>query len=110
MLFIVWFKVNQPESMSQKQIYEIWMRESEEAPKIVNRENVVTGPYKVAGKQEIMTIVNFESLQELDSTFSKLPILKELGHSVKIEILPIYPIPDFIQQVEDTLQEGMISK
>jgi muconolactone delta-isomerase len=108
MLFLVWLKVNQPERMSQKQIYQLWMRESEEAPKIVKREKVVTGPYKVAGRHEILTIANFESLQELDRAFSQLPLLRELGHSVKIEILPLYPIPDFMQHVEHALKEGTV--
>src|ERR1051326_1754766 len=104
MQFLLSFKVTQPENMDQKQLYELWMRESSEAPKIVKLEYVAKGPFKVAGKLEILTLIKSESLQELDNVFSRLPLIKELGRQVTIEILPLYPIPEFIHQLERTLR------
>ncbi len=107
MLFLVWFRVEQPETMSQKQIYEVWVRESREAPKVIKKESVL-GLYKVAGKQEVLALIDFESHQALDRALSQLTLLKEIGHSLKIEIVPLYPHSEFIQYAEKALQEKLV--
>lgn len=106
-LFLVWFRIEQPESMSQKQIYEVWLRESKEAPKVIKRESVL-GLYKVAGKQEVLALLDFESHQALDKALSQLTLLKEIGHSLKIEIVPLYPYADYIQYAEKAVQEKLV--
>ena len=106
-MFLVWFKLERPESMSQKQIYEIWVREAKEAPKVIERERV-KGLYKVAGKQELLALLDFDSHQALDETLSQLSLLKEVGHSLKIEILPLYPHADFIQYAERAIRENLV--
>ncbi len=107
MLFLVWFKVQQPESMSQRQIYEVWMRESKKAPNVIKPESV-KGLYKVTGKQEVLALLDFESHQALDEALSQLTLLKELGHSLRIEIVPLYPYADFIRYAERALQENRV--
>jgi muconolactone delta-isomerase len=107
MLFLVWFRVEQPESMTQKQIYEIWVRESKEASKVIKRESVV-GLYKVSGKHDVLAILDFESHQALDRALSQLTLLKEVGHSLEVEITPVYPYGDFVQYAERALKENLV--
>ena len=107
MLFLVWFKVEQPESMNQKQIYEVWLRESKEAPKVI-KPGSLKGLYKVAGKEEAIALLDFESHQALDTALSQLALLKELGHSLKIDIVPLYPHADFIKYAERAVRENLV--
>ena len=78
MLFLVWFKLGLSETMSQKQTFEAWTRESKEAPKVIPRERV-KGLYKVAGKQELVALLDFDSHQALDEAISKLTLQGRLA-------------------------------
>src|SRR5713226_1525936 len=107
MLFLVWFKLEASESMSQRQIFEAWTRESKEAPKVIPRERV-KGLYKVAGKQELIAILDFDSHQALDESLSQLTLLKEAGQNLRLDIVPLYPHADFIQYAERALRERLV--
>ncbi len=106
MLFLVWFKLGLSETMSQKQAFEAWTRESKEAPKVIPRERV-KGLYKVAGKQELVALLDFDSHQALDEALSKLTLQREAGHSLKLEITPLYPHADFIEYAERALEDNL---
>ena len=106
MLFLVWFKLGLSETMSQKQAFEAWMRESKEAPKVIPRERV-KGLYKVAGKQEVVALLDFDSHQALDEALSKLTLQREAGHSLKLEITPLYPHADFIEYAKMALEDKL---
>ena len=80
LLFLLWFKIQQPQNMSQRQLYEVWKRETQEAPKVIKPETV-KGLYKVSGRREIVLIADFESHQALDEALSQLLFTKEIGHS-----------------------------
>ena len=106
MLFLVWFKLGLSETMSQKQTFEAWTRESKEAPKVIPRERV-KGLYKVAGKQELVALLDFDSHQALDEAISKLTLQREAGHSLKLEITPLYPHADFIEYAKRALEDNL---
>jgi muconolactone delta-isomerase len=92
--------------MSQKQSFEAWTRESKEAPKVIPRERV-KGLYKVAGKQELIALLDFDSHQALDEALSQLTLLREAGHGLKLEIVPLYPHADFITYAERALRDNL---
>ena len=106
MLFLVWFKLELSERMSQKQAFEAWVRESKEAPKVIPRERV-KGLYKVAGRQELVALLDFDSHQALDEALSQLTLQREAGHSLKIEVVPLYPHGDFVQYAERALKGNL---
>ena len=106
MLFLVWFKLGLSETMSQKQAFEAWTRESKEAPKVIPRERV-KGLYKVAGKQEVVALLDFDSHQALDEALSKLTLQREAGHSLKLEITPLYPHADFMEYAKMALEDKL---
>jgi len=55
MLFLLWFKVKQPESISQKKLMEVWNGEAEAALEAV-KAGKVKALYKVSGKREVVAI------------------------------------------------------
>ena len=107
LLFLLWFKIQQPQNMSQRQLYEVWKRETKEAPKIIKPETV-KGLYKVSGRREIVLIADFESHQALDEALSQLPFSKEIGHSVNIEIVALHPYGDYVSYLERALREKLV--
>lgn len=96
MLFLLWFKIKQPESISQKQLMEIWKREAEAALPAV-KAGKIKGLWKVSGKREVVAILEANSHEEIDETLENLPIVKELGHSVTVDVYPIHPYENFYE-------------
>jgi len=99
MLFLLWFRVKQPESMTQKQLMQIWKREAEAALPAV-KAGTIKGLYKVSGKREVVAIIDVNSHEELDQILENLPIVKELGHSVTIDVIPIHPYENFYELIK----------
>ncbi len=96
MLFLLWFKVKQPESLNQKQLMEIWKREAEAALPAV-KAGKIKGLYKVSGRREVVAIIDVNSHEELDETLETLPIMRELGHSVTVDVVAIHPYENFYE-------------
>ncbi|BFH73804.1 muconolactone Delta-isomerase family protein [Sulfurisphaera javensis] len=96
MLFLLWFRVKQPESMSQKQLMEIWKKEAEAALSAV-KTGTIKGLYKVSGKREVIAIIDVSSHEQLDEILETLPITRELGHSVSVEVYAIHPYENFYE-------------
>lgn len=99
MLFLLWFKIKQPENISQKQLMEIWKREAEAALSVV-KAGKIKGLYKISGKREVIAIIDVNSHEELDEILENLPIVKELGHSVTIEVNAIHPYENFYELIK----------
>ncbi len=99
MLFLLWFKVKQPESLSQKQLMEIWRKEAEAALSAV-KSGTIKGLYKVSGKREVVAILDVRSHEELDEILENLPITRELGHSVTVDVYPIHPYENFYELIK----------
>jgi 5,10-methylene-tetrahydrofolate dehydrogenase/Methenyl tetrahydrofolate cyclohydrolase len=96
MLFLLWFKVSQPIQFTQKQLMEIWKKEAEAALSAV-KAGKIKGLYKVSGKREVVAIVDVNSHEELDQILETLPITKEMGHSVSVEVHAIHPYENFYE-------------
>lgn len=103
MLYLLWFKVKQPESLTQKQLMEIWKREAEAALPAV-KAGKIKGLWKVSGKREVIAILDANSHEEIDEILETLPIIKELGHSVTVDIYPIHPYENFYELMKKLLQ------
>jgi len=99
MLFLLWFKVSQPIQFTQKQLMEIWKKEAEAALSAV-KASKIKGLYKVSGKREVVAIVDVNSHEELDQILETLPITKEMGHSVSVEVHAIHPYENFYELIK----------
>lgn len=103
MLYLLWFKVRQPESLNQKQLMEIWKKEAEAALPAV-KVGKIKGLWKVSGKREVVAILDANSHEEIDEILETLPIMRELGHSVTVEVYPIHPYENFYELMKKLLQ------
>ena len=78
---------------------QIWKREAEAALPAVKAETI-KGLYKVSGKREVVAIIDVNSHEELDQILENLSIVKELGHSVTIDVTPIHPYENFYELIK----------
>ncbi|MER3601921.1 MAG: MIase like protein [Nitrososphaerota archaeon] len=105
MLFLVRVKVRQPEQMSQKQLMQAWQREAEAALGAL-KAGRVKGLYKVTGRREAIAILDVSSHEELDRILEGLPIVRELGPWVRIDVTPIHPYESFYELIRKMASEA----
>jgi len=82
---------------------EIWKREAEAALPAV-KAGKIKGLYKVSGRREVVAIIDVNSHEELDEILETLPIIRELGHSVTVEVNAIHPYENFYELIRKLAQ------
>ena len=102
MLFHADFHVDYPASMSQKDLFSIWAREADAALG-AKKAGVVVDLWKCVGARRVIAIVNVDSLDTLDQILLDLPIMKEHGHHVRVDITPLRRYEDFATDVKKRL-------
>ncbi len=102
MLYHADFHVEYPASMSQKDLFSIWAREAEAALGAKNA-GVVIDLWKCVGARRVIAIVNVDSLDTLDQILLDLPIMKEHGQHVHVDITPLRRYEDFATDVKERL-------
>jgi muconolactone delta-isomerase len=83
------FEVKQPANVTNAHLVAIWQREAAAAMGAVEA-GAVRHLWKVAGQRVVFAIVDMPSPEELDRALGGLPIIREMGHGVTTEALPIY--------------------
>jgi len=102
MLYHLDFHIEYPASMSQKDLFSIWAREAETALG-AKKAGVVIDLWKCVGSRRVVAIVNVDSPDTLDQILFDLPIMKEHGHHVQIEVTPLRRYEDFAVDVKKRL-------
>jgi muconolactone delta-isomerase len=102
MLFFVRFDIHQPESMSTRELTEIWDREADAALG-AKEAGAVVHLWKVAGQRVVLAVVDFPDAETLDRALTGLPIVQELGGGAKTEALPIYEYETFAADLKEAL-------
>ncbi len=102
MLFHLDFNVEYPDSMSQKDLFEIWAREAEAALG-AKEAGIVVDLWKCVGERRVIAIVDVESHDMLDQISLDLPIMKEHGQHVHIDVTPLRRYEDFAADVKERL-------
>ena len=103
MLYHVDFRVEYPASMSQKELFAIWSREAEAALGAM-KAGVVVGIWKCAGSRRVIAIVNVDGPDTLDQILLDLPIMKELGQHVRVDVTALRRYEDFATDVNKRLE------
>ncbi len=103
MLYHADFHIEYPAGMSQKEFFSIWAREAEAALG-AKKAGVVIDIWKGAGSRRVMAIVNVDSLDTLDQMLFDLPIMKEHGQHVQIDVTPLRRYEDFAADVKKRLE------
>ena len=99
MLFLLDFRVGYPQEMSQKELFQIWSREAEAALGAKDA-GVVVDLWKCVGDRRVVAVVEIESHDMLDQILMDLPIMKEHGQHVHIDVTPLRRYEDFAADVK----------
>ena len=102
MLYHADFHVEYPASMSQKDFLSIWAREAQAALD-AKKAGLVVDIWKCVGSRRVIAIVNVNSLDTLDQILLDLPIMKEHGQHVQVEVTPLRRYEDFAADVKERL-------
>src|SRR5215470_6049840 len=98
MLYHADFHIGYPASMSQKEFFSIWAREAEAALG-AKQAGVVVDIWKCVGSRRVMAVVNVDGPDTLDQIALDLPIMREHGQHVQINVTPLRRFEDFANDV-----------
>jgi len=99
MLYHVDFRIEYPASMSQKDFFSTWVREANAALG-AKKAGVVVDLWKCVGDRRVIVILNVDSPDTLDQLALDLPIMRENGQHVRIEVTPLRRFEDFAADLE----------
>ena len=102
MLYHVDFQIEYPASMSQTDFFSIWAREAEAALG-AKKAGVVIDIWKCVGSRRVIAVANVDSPDTVDQILLDLPIMKELGQHVQVEVTPLRRFEDFATDVKKRL-------
>jgi muconolactone delta-isomerase len=98
MLFMLQVKLAKPSEMSNQEFYGVWEKEAE-AVMAGMKAGVLKAAYKVPGKQEVITIMDVDTADDLDQIYN-LPIA-QLGYSHLVIDILWTPLRLYENWVED---------
>jgi muconolactone D-isomerase len=102
MLYLLDFHVEYPETMTQKDLFSTWSREADAALG-AKQQGVVVDLWKCVGMRRVIVIVDVDGPDTLDQILLDLPIMKELGHHVHVEVTALRRYEDFAEDVKSRL-------
>ena len=102
MLYHVDFHIEYPASMSQKDFFSIWAREAEAALG-AKKAGVVIDIWTVWASACI-AVANVDSPDMLTNFLLDLPIMKEHGQHVQVDVTPLRRFEDFATDVKKRLE------
>ncbi len=105
MLFLLKAQINKPEGISNKEFYGVWLKEAEAAV-AAHKAGVIKAIWKVAGKPEVVAVLDVESADVLEAAVLSLPIWK-LGysHMVKVEWDVVRPYESWYEDLKKLAAE-----
>lgn len=95
-------KLQKPEGCDKKEFFEVWRQESEAALAAV-KAGAIKAIWKVAGKYEVLAVVEVEDGDQIDAIVHSLPIWK-LGYAhivPEISWTPLRPYANWAQDLKE---------
>lgn len=102
MLFMLDFQVEYPAGMSQRDLFAIWNREAD-AALAAKKEGAIVGLWKCVGIRRVIAVVNVDGPDTLDRLLLDLPIMREHGQHMQVDVTPLRPYEDFAADVKKRL-------
>lgn len=106
MLVMLKAHLEKPADVSNKEFYGVWLKEAQ-AALAAKEAGVIKAIWKVAGKPEVMAVMDVDSGDTLDAAVQGLPIWK-LGYShivTEIDFIPLRPYENWAEDLK-TLAQG----
>ncbi len=104
MLYLLDFHIEYPATMTQKDLFAIWAREADAALGAKSA-GVVVDLWKCVGSRRVVVVVNVDGPDTLDQILMDLPIMKEHGQHVHVDVTPLRRYEDFATDVKKRLAE-----
>lgn len=102
MLYLVDFRIEYPATMSQKEFFAIWSREAAAALG-AKKAGAVVDIWKCVGTRRVLVLADVDGPDTLDSFSFDLPIMRELGQHVQLEVTPLRRFEDFAADIQKRL-------
>jgi len=80
--------------MTQKDLFSIWAQEADAAIE-AKEAGVVVDLWKCVGTCRVLVVVNVDGPDTLDQILLDLPIMKEHGQHMKVDVTPLRRYEDF---------------
>lgn len=104
MLYLLDFHVEYPATMTQKELFAIWAREADAALGAKSA-GVVVDLWKCVGSRRVVAVVDVDGPDTLDRILLDLPIMKEHGQHVHVDVTPLRRYEDFAADVKQRLAD-----
>lgn len=102
MLFHLDFYVEYPADMAQVDLFRIWAEEADVALG-AKEAGVVVDLWKAVGERRVIAIVNVDGPDTLDQILLDLPIMKQHGQHVHVDVTALRRYEDFAKDVKERL-------
>ncbi len=99
MLYHLLFNVEYPATMSQKELFTIWVGEAE-AALAAKKAGAVVDLWKCVGSRRVVAIVDVDGHDTLDQILMDLPIMQEHGQHVHVDVTPLRRYEDFAADIK----------
>ena len=103
MLHLLDFHIEYPATMAQKELFSIWAREADAALG-AKKAGMVVDLWKCVGSRRVVVVVNVDGPDTLDQLLIDLPIMKEHGHHVHVDVTPLRRYEDWASDVKKRLE------
>ena len=103
MLYLLDFHIEYPATMAQKELFSIWAREADAALG-AKKAGMVVDLWKCVGSRRVVVVVNVDGPDTLDQLLIDLPIMKEHGHHVHVDVTPLRRYEDWASDVNKRLE------
>ena len=102
MLYFLDFRVEYPAAMTQRDLFSVWAREAD-AALAAKGAGAVVDLWKCVGTRRVIAVVNVDGPDTLDQILMDLPIMREHGHHVRVDVTPLRRYEDFAADVKKRL-------
>lgn len=103
MLYHLDFQVEYPAHMSQLDLFKIWAEEAETALG-AKQAGAVVDLWKCVGTRRVIAIANVPDTDTLDRILLDLPIMRQLGQYVHVEVTPLRKYEDFARDLKSRIE------
>jgi muconolactone D-isomerase len=103
MLYLLDFHIEYPATMAQKELFSIWAREADVALG-AKKAGMVVDLWKCVGTRRVVVVVNVDGPDTLDQLLIDLPIMKEHGQHVHVDVTPLRRYEDWASDVKKRLE------
>lgn len=106
MEFLLWAKLRKPEGTTKREFFEVWKKESEAALAALES-GVIKSIHKVAGRYEVIAVVEVESADQIDQIVHQLPIWR-LGYAhivPEIDWIPLRAYASWAEHLKQLVSE-----